>query len=152
MCLASVMLFVGAKYAIAFTFCFIGKMPFPDMKCPKYTISLLKNSHLHISNLIPALWIFSKTSCIYFRCSSSVWLYINKMPQNIRKLSKYLDNSWNLRLRKTLDAVFTLKATLFHCNFPYGQVKVCLWSRMWMYWNMMVSWYNFKYSKVSHSL
>ena len=38
---------------------FKGGSPFLDTKYPKYSISLLKNSHLDISNLIPASQNFS---------------------------------------------------------------------------------------------
>ena len=48
MCLASVILVVGTNSVIAFTFCFIGEIPFPDTKCPRYLISILKNFHLDI--------------------------------------------------------------------------------------------------------
>ena len=53
MCLVLV---VGANSVIAFTFCFMGKIPFHDTKCPKY--SLLKSFHSGILNLIPASQIF----------------------------------------------------------------------------------------------
>ena len=54
MCLASVMLVVDANSVIAFTVCFRGEIPFSDTQCAKYSIPLLKNSHLDICNLIPA--------------------------------------------------------------------------------------------------
>ena len=124
MCLASVMLVVAAHSVIGFTVWFIEEIPFQDTKCPKYLISVLTNLHLDILYLIPASQNFSKTNCIYFRCSSSVLLYINKSAiQNSRKLSKYSKKNINMRFRKMLGAVFTPKTTLFHWNFPYGQVK-----------------------------
>ena len=66
------MLVAEAKSAITFIFYFIGEIPFPDTKCPKYSISLLKTSHLEVFNFIPASQIFSKTNCICLRWSSSV--------------------------------------------------------------------------------
>ena len=43
MCLTSVMLVASAKSVIAFTFCFIGEIPFPGTRCPNYSILRLKN-------------------------------------------------------------------------------------------------------------
>ena len=61
------MFVASAKYVMAFTFCFIGEIPFPDTKCPKYLILFLKKSHSDIFNLIPASQNVSKTNFYMFQ-------------------------------------------------------------------------------------
>ena len=153
-CLTSEMLVADAKSIIAFTFCFTGEIPFPDAKCPEYSISLFKNSHLDIFNFnFPSSGNFSKTNCIccslllHFVFSPTVYQHV--VHPNTKTSSKYLKNNFNIKCRNTLCADCSLNATHFHLNFPYGQVKAVFLSWVWMYQNVMISWYNIKNGEIS---
>ena len=50
----------GANLVIAFTFCFIEDIAFPDIKCPKYSTLFLKNLQLDNFSLIPTSQIFQR--------------------------------------------------------------------------------------------
>ena len=62
MCLASVILVVGPKSVIAFTFGFREEIPFLDTKCPKYSISLLKKITFGHFQFVPCFMEFFKYS------------------------------------------------------------------------------------------
>ena len=124
MCLASVMLVVGANSVLAFTFCFIGEIPFPDIKCPKYLISILKSLHLDIFNLIPASQHFSKTKHIYvLGILLQFDLYFNTSSiQNTRTSSKYSKINLNIRFRKHW-VPFELQRSFFPLASPIWKNK-----------------------------
>ena len=81
-CLTSETLVASAKFVITSTFYAIREIPFSDTKCPKYSISLLKNSHSHIFDLNPSsqnLIVYVSSVLLPFDCISTSFL--SKIPK-----------------------------------------------------------------------
>ena len=79
----------GCNVSYSFHILFHKEIPFLYTMCPKYSILLLKNSHLDIFSLIPAFSEFLKTS-MCFKSFSLVCLILINHP------SKILENHPNI--------------------------------------------------------
>ena len=138
------MFVVGAKSVIVLIFHFLGDIPWPDTKCPKYSILPRKICIMTFLVSCWPLYIFQKLILDVLSVLPQFGCKLRGHPFRIPKTHPILKNNLNMRFRQTLGALCMPKATCFHWNFSYGHINAvfalesgCM--KIWWYLEWMSS-------------